>query len=229
MHGSAPKYAGKNVINPTAVILSAVLMLRYLGLFEEAAAIEHAIFVTLESGVLTGDVVGYDRGTPTTDYTDAIIGNLGKRTENWTIREVKPLQLPELDRRPGLRPAGLALRSWGSTCSSSRRSTADELGASLMELTHGTRLELKMISSRGTKVFPPTGAMTETGDHFRCRFIIKENPGDLPDEDVHQLLARISRRHTVDAHREAAGVRRRARVHAGPGRELTCPSSACAR
>ena len=86
MHGSAPKYAGKNVINPTAVILSAVLMLRHLG-FEQAAAIEHAVLVTLESGVLTGDVVGYDSGTPTTDYTDAIIGNLGKRSESWTVRE----------------------------------------------------------------------------------------------------------------------------------------------
>jgi isocitrate dehydrogenase len=64
-----------------------------------------------------------------------------------------------------------------------------------MELCEDTRLSLKMISSRGTKVFPPTGAITDTLDHWRCRFIIKENPGDLPDEDVHQLLARISRRH----------------------------------
>ena len=38
VHGSAPKYAGKDVINPTAVILSSVMMLRYLGLFDEAAA-----------------------------------------------------------------------------------------------------------------------------------------------------------------------------------------------
>jgi len=68
-------------------------------------------------------------------------------------------------------------------------------GCSVTVLTHDTRLSLKMISSRGTKVFPPTGALTETGDHFRCRFIIKEDPGDLPDEDVHQLLTRISRRH----------------------------------
>ena len=79
VHGSAPKYAGKNVINPTAVILSAVLMLRYLGFFEQAAAIEHAVFVTLESGVLTGDVLGYDRGTPTTDCANAIIGNLRRQ------------------------------------------------------------------------------------------------------------------------------------------------------
>jgi isocitrate dehydrogenase len=194
VHGSAPKYAGKNVINPTAVILSAVLMLRYLGLFDEAAAVEHAVFVTLESGVLTGDVLGYDRGTSTTDYTEAIIGNLGKRTENYTVREVKPLVLPKLDTDPDyVKPASRAVVGLDVFVESPL--SASELGASLMELTHDTRLSLKMISSRGTKVFPPTGALTETGDHFRCRFIIKENPGDLPDEDVNQLLARVSRRH----------------------------------
>src|SRR5688572_26980666 len=100
VHGSAPKYAGKDVINPTAVILSAVLMLRYLGLFEQAAAIEHAVFVTLEAGTLTGDVVGYDRGTPTSAYTEAIIANLGKKTETYTVREVAPLHLPELSSDP---------------------------------------------------------------------------------------------------------------------------------
>src|SRR5947207_11011930 len=65
VHGSAPKYAGKNVINPTAMILSAVMMLRYLEMFEQADAIEHAVGATLESGILTGDVLGYDKGTPT--------------------------------------------------------------------------------------------------------------------------------------------------------------------
>ncbi len=194
VHGSAPKYAGKNVINPTAVILSAVLMLRYLGLFDEAAAVEHAVFVTLESGALTGDVLGYDQGTSTTDYTEAIIGNLGRRTENYTVREVKPLVLPKLDTDPDyVKPISRAVVGLDVFVESPL--SASELGASLMELTHDTRLSLKMISSRGTKVFPPTGALTETGDHFRCRFIIKENPGDLPDEDVNQLLARISRRH----------------------------------
>ena len=70
-----------------------------------------------------------------------------------------------------------------------------ELGASLMELTHETPLSLKLVSSRGTKVFPPTGAITDTVDHYRCRFIIKETPGDLSDDDVHQLLVAISQRH----------------------------------
>ena len=194
VHGSAPKYAGKDVINPTAVILSAVMMLRYLEMFDEAEAIEHAVLVTLESGVLTGDVVGYDRGTPTTKYRDTIIDNLGKRTESWTVREHLPLQLPVLDAAPDyVRPASRAVVGLDVFVESPL--SASELGASLMELTSDTRLSLKMISSRGTKVFPPTGAITDTLDHWRCRFITKENPGDLPDEDVHQLLARISRRH----------------------------------
>jgi isocitrate dehydrogenase len=194
VHGSAPKYAGKNVINPTAVILSAVMMLRYLEMFEQADTIEHAVLVTLESGVLTGDVLGYDRGTPTTEYRDTIIANFGKRSQNWTVREHEPLHLPELDPAPDyVKPASRAVVGLDVFVESPL--SAAELGASLMELTSDTRLSLKMISSRGTKVFPPTGAITDTLDHWRCRFIIKENPGDLPDEDVHQLLARISRRH----------------------------------
>ncbi len=65
----------------------------------------------------------------------------------------------------------------------------------MMELTRETRLSLKMISNRGTKVFPPTGAITDCVDHWRCRFIIKEHPGHLPDADVYDLLQRISHRH----------------------------------
>ncbi len=195
VHGSAPKYAGKNVINPTAVILSAVLMLRYLGYFEQAASIEHAIFVTLEAGVLTGDVVGYDAGTPTTGYADAIIGNLGRRSETWTVRDVRPLQLPKVDPRPdSVRPSNRAVVGLDVFVESAL--SAEALGASLSELTANTRLSLKLISSRGTKVFPPTGAMTETGDHFRCRFMLEDERGDLTDHDVGELLSVLAGTHT---------------------------------
>ena len=81
------------------------MMLRYLELFDQADAVEHAVGVTLESGVLPGDVVGYDKGASTTDYTDAIISNLGKRSETWTVRDHTPLKLPEARSRPRLRAA----------------------------------------------------------------------------------------------------------------------------
>jgi isocitrate dehydrogenase len=50
VHGSAPLIAGKNLANPTAHILSGVMLLRHLGLFEEAERIENAVLYTWESG-----------------------------------------------------------------------------------------------------------------------------------------------------------------------------------
>jgi isocitrate dehydrogenase len=194
VHGSAPKYAGKNVINPTAVILSAVLMLRYLGRFEEAAAIEHAIFVTLESGVLTGDVLGYDRGTPTTDYTDAIIGNLGQRTETWAVREVRPLQLPKIDTAPDfVRPATRSVL--GLDLFIEATDTPQQIGETVGSLLEGTPFWLKMVSSRGTQVYPGRSAITDTVDAFRCRLMLTDPSAGLSEEDVAALLATISTRY----------------------------------
>jgi len=195
VHGSAPKYAGKNVINPTAVIGAAVLMLRYLGEFEVAANIEHAILVTLEQGILTGDVMGYDKGTPTTTYTDAIIGNLGKRSERWQVREYKPISLPRVSSRPDfVTPASRAVVGLDLFVESPLG--PEELGASLRELTDGSNLELRSISNRGRQVYPPTGATADMVDHYACRFIVRERPsGDLSDDAVHDLLRRVSTRH----------------------------------
>jgi isocitrate dehydrogenase len=194
VHGSAPKYAGKDVINPTAVIGAAVLMLRYLGEFEAAANIEHAILVTLEQGTLTGDVLGYDKGTPTSAYTDAIIGNLGRRSERWQVRDYKPIRLPEVSTRPDFVEAtkravvGLDLFVESPL-------DPESLGTSLRELTDGTNLELKSVSNRGRMVFPHAGVTADMVDHYACRFIIREDPGDLSDGAVHDLLQRVSTRH----------------------------------
>jgi len=194
VHGSAPKYAGKDVINPTALILTAVMMLRYLGEFEPAAAIEHAVLVTLESGVLTGDVVGYDKGVSTSAYTDAIISNLGKRSERWQVREYKPIRLPKLDPRPDyVRPT--SRRVVGIDLFVESALTAEELGRSMEELVKDTAFELKMISCRGTQVYPPTGAITDIVDASYCRLVLKEPAEDVPDEAVAQLLQRVSTRH----------------------------------
>lgn len=57
-HGSAPKYTGMDVVNPTATVLSAALMLRYsFGLVDEAAAIESAVERVLVDGFRTKDIL----------------------------------------------------------------------------------------------------------------------------------------------------------------------------
>jgi isocitrate dehydrogenase len=168
-------------------------MLRHLGEFEAAATIEHAILVTLEQGTLTGDVLGYDKGTPTSAYTDAIIANLGKRSERWQVRDYKPINLPRVSDRPDF-VAAEQRSVVGLDVFVESPLGPEELGASLRDLTDGMALELRSISNRGRQVYPPTGATADMVDHYACRFALKD-PGELSDDAVHDLLARVSTRH----------------------------------
>ncbi|HEX9163136.1 MAG TPA: 3-isopropylmalate dehydrogenase [Thermoanaerobaculia bacterium] len=58
IHGSAPKYAGKDVSNPIGAILTAAMMLDYLGFGAEATAIERAVISAIEAGETTRDIGG---------------------------------------------------------------------------------------------------------------------------------------------------------------------------
>ena len=58
IHGSAPKYAGKDVANPLGAILTAAMMLEYLGLTAEATLIENAVTETIRAGETTHDLGG---------------------------------------------------------------------------------------------------------------------------------------------------------------------------
>lgn len=74
VHGSAPTIAGKNVANPTAIILSAALMLSHLGEQECARNLEGAIAAVLAEGkCLTSDLGGK---TGTSEFADAVISKL---------------------------------------------------------------------------------------------------------------------------------------------------------
>jgi isocitrate dehydrogenase (NAD+) len=58
LHGTAPDIAGTGKANPTALLMSAVLMLRHLGLDGHADTIERALFATFAAGIRTSDVGG---------------------------------------------------------------------------------------------------------------------------------------------------------------------------
>ena len=73
VHGSAPKYAGKDIANPTATFLSAAMMLDFLGEKKEGDRIRNSIFKTFGEGKRTKDLGG-DLGTLA--FTEAVINNL---------------------------------------------------------------------------------------------------------------------------------------------------------
>lgn len=74
VHGSAPDIAGQNKANPTALLLSGIMMLDHLGEQEKAANVLKALKTVLKEGkTLTGDLGGK---ASTTEFTDAVIAAL---------------------------------------------------------------------------------------------------------------------------------------------------------
>ncbi len=73
VHGSAPDIKGQNKANPTALLMSAIEMLKYIGENSYADNIEKALFKTLEKGIRTADLGG---NASTSEFTDAIIREL---------------------------------------------------------------------------------------------------------------------------------------------------------
>jgi isocitrate dehydrogenase (NAD+) len=74
VHGTAPDIAGKGIANPTALMMSAVMMLQYLNLDEEARRLQGALTKVYGEGkVRTGDLGG---GATTREFTDAVIAAL---------------------------------------------------------------------------------------------------------------------------------------------------------
>ncbi|CAG5059011.1 unnamed protein product [Parnassius apollo] len=74
VHGTAPDIAGKDMANPTALLLSAIMMLRHLQLNEHADRVQNACYEVLREGkALTGDLGGTAKCS---EYTNAIISKL---------------------------------------------------------------------------------------------------------------------------------------------------------
>jgi len=78
-HGTAPKYAGQDKVNPGSVILSGALMLDYLGWHDAAEKIHHGLEITIKSKEVTYDfhrLMDNARLLRTSEFADAIIANI---------------------------------------------------------------------------------------------------------------------------------------------------------
>ena len=196
VHGTAPDIAGKNIANPTALLLSGLAMLRHLGLMEPAARIENALLYTLEQGYRTGDFG--DRSKPacnTTEFAQAIIAHFGKAPTNGA----KPL-LPntpmvntsfKLDKNPLIMSREMeeeVIVGVDMFVESSEQPTAvaEKCLNRMSDL-----FKLVTISNRGTQVWPKGSIFTNLVNQYRCRF---ESVGEQPisQTDVIELYRRLS-------------------------------------
>jgi isocitrate dehydrogenase len=189
VHGSAPKYAGRDVANPSAVVLSAVMMLRHLEQFEAAEKLEQAVLRTLEDGIHTQDV----RSSPpvgTAEFAEAVESRLGELS-SVPSRSHRPLHLPVITREEARSELG-SRSIVGVDVFIQSTDDPDRVAELITRCLPGTPYSLKMISNRGTVVWPSTGGSTGCVDHFRCRFLITDQSAWTPTS-VLGLLENIGR------------------------------------
>ena len=78
-HGTAPKYAGKDMVNPGSLILSGAMMLEYMGWQEAADLVESAMAKTIQQKVVTYDLHRQIEGATkvsSSGFAKAIVGNM---------------------------------------------------------------------------------------------------------------------------------------------------------
>jgi isocitrate dehydrogenase len=180
VHGTAPDIAGKNIANPTALLLSGITMLRHLGLMENAAIIENALLYTLESGIRTGDFG--DKSKPavnTTAFAEAIIANFGKLP----VHGAKPL-LPnkpvtpthfKLEKNPLIMSKEMEEEKIVGVDFFVESAEQPQVVADKCLNQVGDLFKLITISNRGTQVWPKGSIFTNVVNQYRCRF---ESIGD---------------------------------------------------
>ena len=175
VHGTAPDIMGKNIANPTALLLSGLALLRHVGLMESAATIENALLYTLEQGVHTGDFG--DKSVPslnTTQFSEAIVSNFGKVPVNnprphLENQPVTPTVF-KLEKNPMLENHEDASETIiGVDMFIESNEQPNTIADKCLKHTFGL-FKLVTISNRGTQVWPTGSMYTNLVNTYACRF-----------------------------------------------------------
>jgi len=194
VHGSAPDIAGKNVANPTAIILSAAMMLRHIGEGAAANDIEQAVLVTLESGVRSGDMSGSAEASTTTEFADAIISNLGRESGTSASRDFREVKISPMRSEVSSVYVDNRRVTGVDVFIESTLQPAD-LAESLIQELAGTTLALQTMGNRGNIVYPAGDQTVSLVDQYRCRFLAKDRNASVSDPEILSLLTRIGDQH----------------------------------
>jgi isocitrate dehydrogenase len=196
VHGTAPDITGKNIANPTALLLSGIAMLRHLGFMENAATIENALLYTLESGVHTGDFGDKNIvSVNTTKFAEEIIANFGKLPKHGTKPVLPNMPVTptmfKLDRNAMMESTEMANEKINGV-DFFIESNEQPVAIANKCLRHaGVKFKLVNISNRGTQVWPTGSVYTNLINLYNVRFESIDNH-PLNQQDVLGLYISLS-------------------------------------
>lgn len=194
IHGSAPRRAGQNLANPSGLLLGAIQMLVHINQPDVAENVHNAWLKTLEDGFHTYDI--YDEGKSkqkvgTKEFGAAIIERLGQKPTQLkpiSYASVKePVKTYQYKRRPAAKKELIGVDVFVNWLGQD----VNELAAKLKSFnTPG--FELKLISNRGTKVWPTGFPETFLTDHWRCRFKRPDFKSSVDNHEIVDLLKKVA-------------------------------------
>ena len=189
VHGSAPRLAGKNIANPSALLLSSVMMMEYLGEGEVSRRIRDAWSCTIEQGFHTKDIFDqkisqYLVGTK--EFGEAVIKNLGNQPQTLScfcpkkhhkIISSKVCYRKEVERSL----VGVDLFIY----------TKENPLTFHQELSkvNPSPFYLQAIFNRGVQIWPEGHTETFCIEQMQCRFILETLP--VPPIEIVELIYRL--------------------------------------
>ncbi|MFZ4722077.1 MAG: isocitrate/isopropylmalate family dehydrogenase [Phycisphaerales bacterium] len=203
VHGTAPDIAGKGIANPCSLILSTIMLLRHVGMMGTAARLENALLASLEQGVRTGDFG--DAAKPalgTMDFVREVAQRLGQKPS--LITAVPDAEDRVTFKAPVKPFSAAAVHTFGPGKTEvvgadvylDAAEGCQELAKHLQEVSQGTPFRLKLISNRGTQVWPTGSVYTDCVDYWRARFE-RVDGAIVAQPQTIDLLQRVAARYTV--------------------------------
>jgi isocitrate dehydrogenase len=191
IHGSAPLIAGKDIANPSGLLLAAVQLLMHIEEYEAAARIQNAWLKTMEDGIHTADIFREGlskKKVGTRAFAEEVISRLGQVPNNLQTVEFQQGLAHITTTYEPTEPATKKLVGVDVFIHCTNRNP-EELAARLLKC-QSQSIPLKMITNRGTKVWPGGFPETFCTDHWRCRFT-SSNDELLAYSDVLHLMEAV--------------------------------------
>lgn len=177
VHGTAPDIAGMGIANPTALLLSATMLLRHVGLADHASLVEEGLSRVLAAGVHTRDFGFGAASVGTHQFVDRVCDAIREARGRLTsplrsmsgARQAAPTE--QLLPRPRMltSPRTAHQRLAGVDVFVESELDPAALAESLLPVVPAG-FALTMISNRGTQVWPTGSRFTDCVDQYRVRF-----------------------------------------------------------
>ena len=188
IHGSAPRRAGQNAANPSALLFGATLMLAYIDQHDIASRIHNAWLVTMEEGYHTYDI--FQDGISkmklgTKEFAREIVKRLGKmpqRLDPVTYHAWGGINIADTQTSAVQKTESVGVDVYIAH----DKVTAKELYTMLQSIS-SAELKIDIIGNRGTKIWPHGFVHAKLSDVWQCRF----KGQSVTDQSIVQLLSAL--------------------------------------